>query len=199
MMGVILILFRNIRWVVVPLVVVWVSTVWTRAVMAAADIRLSLIGSMTESLITVIGIATVIHVAVLYGEEAATDPTESAARGAMQRTLARILRAFAWTCATTAVGFASIAVSRVRPAREYAVVMACASLFVGLSSFLLVPAGGLVLRRFFAAVPRSSLGEAKLESGLHWIVRFVGRHASARTRPFLKATGSSKNAWAAPA
>jgi predicted RND superfamily exporter protein len=135
---------------------------------------------MTDSLIAVIGIAAVVHVAVLFAEEHQLgDPTSTDHgddRQALERTLDRIFRAFAWTCGITAVGFASLLFSEVRPVREYAVAMTGAAIFIGLAAACFIPAGALMLPRLSAPAPRKAARE-ELESGLVWIVRFVGEHS----------------------
>ncbi|HVJ79586.1 MAG TPA: MMPL family transporter [Planctomycetia bacterium] len=171
MVAVIWALFRNLRWVLLPLLVVWSATVFTGALRALAGIKLSIIGSMTDSLIAVIGIAAVVHVAVLFAEESHGDD-----KAALERTFDRIFRAFVWTCGITAVGFASLLFSEVRPVREYAVAMAGASIFIGLAAACFIPAGALALPRLSAPAPRRAARE-ELESGLVWIVRFVGKHS----------------------
>jgi predicted RND superfamily exporter protein len=172
MLGVIFFLFRSIRWVVLPLAIVQVTLVWTRALMALTDVQLSVIGSMTTALVTVIGIATTIHIAVRYREE-----SERAGEGAdaLERALVRVAPAVIWTCATTSAGFASLAVSRVAPVRDFAFVMAFASLFVGLASLLLVPGGALIGR--LRSAPQETPGEDSLASGLGRGVSFVVRHS----------------------
>ncbi len=180
MLATILALFRNVRWVLAPAAVVAAATLLTQALQAAVGIRLSLIGAMTDSLVTVIGIAMVTQVAVLYGSEArrAGGTEESAdSSAAMVRTLARILGPFAWACVITAVGFAALAVSQLRPVREYAFVMATASLFVGLATLLVAPGGALLGRRWLRAAPRPAFGEAGLARQLGRIAHGSSRHA----------------------
>jgi hypothetical protein len=179
MLVVIGLLFRNIRWTVLPLLVVAAAVVWTRALMKALAIKQSLIASMTESLVTVIGVAAVVHVAVFFVEDATErDGIGRDVRAAFERTMARITGSFLWACVITAVGFASLFVARIRPVREYATVMTAAALFVGAASLLFIPGGALLGRRWIAAAPRTAWADAQLGSGLGWIVRFVGRHAA---------------------
>ena len=173
MMIVILFLFRNLRWVVLPILVVQVTLVWMRALMAVTGVQLSIVGSMTTALVTVISIAIAIHIAVRYREETETDHDEV---GGLERTLTKVLPAVFWTCATTAVGFGALGVSRVLPVVNFAFVMAAASLFVGLASLLLVP-GGVLLGRFRSA-PLRTPGEETLVTGLGGVVRFVQRHSA---------------------
>jgi predicted RND superfamily exporter protein len=178
MLAVIGVLFRNVRWTILPLLVVAAAVVWTRAFMKALDIRQSLIASMTESLVTVIGVAAVVHVAVFFMEDAAAkDGVLPDPRDALRRTLSRITGSFSWTCVITAMGFAALFVARIRPVREYAAVMTAAALFVGIASILFIPGAALMGRRWISATPRPSGADAPLGAGLGWVVRFVGCHS----------------------
>ena len=74
-------LFRNVRWVLLTLAVVYAAIVWTKARLVVLGTQLSIVSSPLDALITVIGMAPVIHVAIRFSEECAThDPFE-----AMQR------------------------------------------------------------------------------------------------------------------
>ncbi|MFO0945489.1 MAG: MMPL family transporter [Planctomycetota bacterium] len=172
MLLVILFLFRNLRWAILPFLIVQVTLIWVRSIMVLNDIQLGFTGAMSTSLITVIGIATTIHVAVRYREEfdQATDAEE-----AMRQTLERAIAPIFWTCATTAVGFGSLAVSKVAPVRDFGWIMSAASMLVGVASFLLIP-GGVLLGRF-ASRPNTTLGEARLADGLGWLEVLTARHA----------------------
>lgn len=173
---VILVLFRNLRWVVLPLLVVQCSLVWTRAFMAVSGIHLSLIGTMMTALVTVIGIATCIHLAVRYLEESRL---HADAVFAFKETLVKVGPAIFWTCATTAAGFAALAVSDVVPVRNFAAVMTFASMAVGATAFMLVPGG--VLIGSFRPVPRRPPGDRGLSHRLEELAQQTGRHSFATT------------------
>lgn len=158
MMLVILVLFRTVRWMVLPIVLVQVTLVWTKALLALASIDLSLVGSLTTALITVIGIGTAVHIAIRLHEEHAIDGDPDAA---LERTLVAVTPAVFWTCATTSAGFGSLWTSRVAPVREFGAVMAAASAFVGIAAFLILPWGALLWRRWEPA-PRAVPGDATL-------------------------------------
>ena len=64
--GVLLVLFRTPRWVLVPLAVTAAAVVWTRALLAISGAELSMVSSMLNSLVTIISVATVTHIAVRF-------------------------------------------------------------------------------------------------------------------------------------
>ena len=181
MLAVIGVLFRNLRWAVLPFLIVTAALTWTRCVMVLTGAQLSIVGSMTTSLVTVIGIATSIHIAVRYREE--REGGAGSDHDVLVAALAKVLPPVFWSCATTAAGFAALAVSDVAPIRGFASVMAASALFVGLATVLLVPGGVLVGR--FGSTPGHAPGETGLGVGLDWIVRFVGRHSFATAAAVL--------------
>lgn len=171
-MLVILVLFRRIRWTILPLLVVQVSLVWMRALMAIQEIQLSITSSLTTALITVIGIATSIHVAVRFQEECGhTNDRELA----LEHLLAKLIRPVFWTCATTALGFAALATSQVVPVRDFGIVMALAALSVGTAAALLMPAG--ILMGGFGVVPRKVPAEDKIVAALERSIQWVTQHS----------------------
>ncbi|CAK9029243.1 MMPL family protein, partial [Durusdinium trenchii] len=156
LMVVILILFRSLRWVALPLLVVHVTLVWTRASLYLSGLKLSMVSSMLTSLVTIIGIATVMHVTVNYRQfRADFDRTTS-----FRETFIRLASAIAWTCVTTAIGFLSLLTSDITPVRSFGIMMAMGTLFVPVSALLLLPGGMLVGR--FDTDPHAAPGEGFL-------------------------------------
>ncbi len=72
LMAVIVISFRSLRWVLVPLAVVLVSIVVTEGIVAHSQWRLTIVSSMLSSIVTIIAVASVIHLIVHYRELRAT-------------------------------------------------------------------------------------------------------------------------------
>ena len=65
---VILASFRNLRWLVIPIALVQWSILTTQAVLVLAQLKLSMVSSMLTAIVTVVGVATVIHLIVHYRE-----------------------------------------------------------------------------------------------------------------------------------
>lgn len=174
LLGVVLIvLFRRVRWVVLPLAVVVVTIVWTEAVLVASRVRLSMVSSMLNSLVTIIGIATVMHVAIRFRELRHLHDRVAALR----QTLIELWPAIFWTCATTAAGFAALLSSRITPVRSFALMMSLATLLVLAAATMILPGGILLGRR--GTDPRATPGEGRLGRLLG------GVSASVRRRPRL--------------
>jgi predicted RND superfamily exporter protein len=132
-----LFVFRSIRWVVCAVGVVAVAVITTRGLVWVGGMQLSLVSTMLPAVITVIGVATVMHVAVRQRQAIrAGQPPQRALQGVLIWLLAPI----AWACATDAAGFASLLVSSVQPVRDFGVMMIVGSLFVLPAVIAVVPA-----------------------------------------------------------
>lgn len=160
---VLLILFRRLRWVCLPLLVVICSIWWTEAVLVLGNLQLSMVSSMLNSLVTIIGIATVAHVAVHFQALQRENVPRPAA---IRQTMVELLPAIFWTCATTAAGFLSLLTSEIAPVRSFGIMMALGTLMVLIASTVLLP-GGMSLGYLRAPVKQSS------EKGLERYLRQV--------------------------
>lgn len=166
---VIAILFRNLRWIVLPLAVVQLTLLWTKALLVVSGSKLSMVSSPLVALVTVIGTATVVHVAIRFREErAAAAPVE-----ALRRTIKHIVPAIFWTCVTTSLGFCSLMGSRVGPVASFGGMMAMGSAMVFVAAVGLLPGGVLLGGRF--TDPQHAPGESKLSRWLDWILTLVER------------------------
>ncbi len=134
---VIFILFQSPRWVVLPLLVVVVTIRWTEAILVLSQMRLSMVSSMLNSLMTIIGVATVTHVTVHFRElRREMDRAE-----AMRRTFVELAPAIFWTCGTTAVGFSALLSSQIVPVQSFGIMMTIGTLIVMLAAAGVLPAG----------------------------------------------------------
>lgn len=133
---VILVVFRRIRWVVVALAVVHAAVILTKATLALGGFRISLVSSMLTAIVTVVGIATVVHIIVRY--ELARR-TEAGSLLAMHSALRQLIVPVFWALVTDAVGFAALLVSHVGPVRDFGMMMSLAAGWVFVSVILFVP------------------------------------------------------------
>ncbi len=157
---VILILFRSLRWVILPLIIVLATIRWTEAVLVLSQTKLSMVSSMLNSLVSIISIATVTHVTVHYRDlRGSLDRT-----AAFRQTFIELAPAIFWTCATTAVGFLALLSSHITPVSSFGVMMALATFFVLLSAAAFLP-GGILLGNF-SVDPGNAPAERRLVGAL---------------------------------
>ncbi len=167
----ILLMFRSIRWMVLPLLVVQAALVWTRATMVFSGLQLSMVSSILTSLVTIIGIATVTHVTVRFRSLRTTQDRPAALR----QTILELGPAIAWTVATTSVGFAALVSSSITPVRSFGLTMAVGTLLVLVAALLLLPGG--ILLGGMDTDPRRLPSEDRLQALLRQIACWVEQHA----------------------
>jgi len=160
---VLLIRFRNIRWVLLAILVVIFAITLTETILVFSQVRLTMVSSMLNSLVTIIGIATVTHVTVRYREHRQTEERVAA----FQSTFQELLPAIFWSCATTGVGFFALTSSDITPVKSFGLMMALAAGLVFVASVLLLPGGTLVGR--WKTPPRQAPAEQSLSRLLAWL------------------------------
>ena len=170
LMATLLLLFRSVRWVVLPVLVVHVTLVWTKAILVLSDLRLSMVSSTLTSLVTIIGIATTTHVAVNYRELRQSLPREPAFR----ETMLRLGPPIFWTCVTTACGFGALLSSQLVPVQSFGLMLAIAVLMVMIVVAVILPGGVLLFRGDPAPLPIAA--ETWLVRFLHHLGRGVDKH-----------------------
>jgi predicted RND superfamily exporter protein len=166
---VVLALFRSVRWMVLPLLIVIAAILWTEAVLVLSQLKLSMVSSMLNSLVTIIGIATVMHVTVHYREQR----RERDRSEALRITLVELLPAIFWTCATTSIGFLALLSSSITPVQSFGTMMSLATFFVLLATATILP-GGILLGRIDAD-PSTAPAENLLVKLLVEVTRLVNR------------------------
>ncbi len=171
LVAVIVLLFRSLRWVVVPLAVVMVSIVVTEGIISFSHWRLTIVSSMLSSIVTIIAIATVVHLIVHFRElrGAGLDP-----RDALVRTGTDLAAPIFWACATDAAGFGALIAAHVEPVHDFGWMMLIGSLVVLPALVAVVPGLALAGRR--DADPRRAWGEGKLDLGLDRLSRWIELH-----------------------
>ncbi|MCI0360448.1 MAG: MMPL family transporter [Planctomycetaceae bacterium] len=133
----ILLCFRSLRWLVVPLVVVQWTLVVTRAVLATSGLQLSMVSSMLTAIVTVVGVASVMHLIVHYRELRVHGlaPYEALFKSAVL-----LAGPIAGAILTDASGFGALWWASVEPIRDFGTMMVIGSLLVAPAICLVVPA-----------------------------------------------------------
>ncbi len=167
---VILMLFRSFRWVVLPLLVVHLSLVWTQASLYFADVPLSMVSSMLTALVTIIGISVVMHFTVSFREFRETMDREAA----FHKSVVVLAEPIFWNILTTMIGFASLLVSTVAPVRSFGLMMTVGSGVVLIACMMVLPGGTLLGR--WDADPRPTPSEHRLVAALHRLTIWLDKH-----------------------
>lgn len=176
LMIVIFILFRSLRWMVLPLLVVQVTLVWTKGILVLSGMQLTMVSSMLNSLVTIIGIATVMHVTLRFRERRFShSPID-----ALWHTTHELAVPVFWTIATTAAGFAALLTSRIAPVASFGIMMTLATLLVLVACAVVLPGGILIGES--ARVPGKAPAEDRVSQTLGHLTEWVEH------RPFVVGT-----------
>ncbi len=147
---VLLVCFRSLRWTLIPLVIVHWSLIATRAVLVVLGLDLSMISSTLTAIVTVIGVATSIHLLLKFQQVRRTGASRS---DALRESFTQLIAPITWACVTDAVGFLALTAAAVGPIRDFGLMMAIGSMMVLLAIVLLVP--GLALLGKWDTDPRT--------------------------------------------
>jgi predicted RND superfamily exporter protein len=168
---VLLVSFRSLRWLNVPLAVVLLALWTTRGVLAVVGLKLTMVSTMLSAMITVVGIATVTHVIVEFRRQR---DLGHAPPEALRAAVAGLFWPILGAIATDVIGFGSLVFSRVGPVHDFGVMTSIGAGMVLLAVGFTVPF--LALAGRFDADPRRAWGEAALDLGLDRLVRRIVQH-----------------------
>lgn len=149
--AVLFVTYRNFWGVVIPVVTVLVCLIWILGLMGATGETVNLISNLLIPIMFVVGMSDVIHLTTRYLTEikAGKRPGQ-----AMKDTIREIGFAIFLTSLTTAVGFASLLVSRVPPIREFGLYAAVGVIFAYMITVVILPFALLRIKpEVFTRVP----------------------------------------------
>jgi uncharacterized protein len=162
----ILIFFHSVRWLIVPLAIVEWALLMTRALLVVSGFQLSMVSSMLGAIVTVVGVATVMHLIVHVRELRTAGHSHRIAL-----TTAGVLLAgpILGAILTDVAGFGSLIFASVEPVRDFGWMMVVGSLLVVPAIILLVPALALVMARD-QPTPQPGWGEVHIG---YWLMRSI--------------------------
>ena len=164
--------FRSIRWLILPLVVVQMTLALTRGLLVLLDLPLSMVSSMLSAIVTVVGVATVVHVIVRFRD---AESQGRAPVGALIQAGQILLLPITFACLTDAAGFAALMSSQVGPVQDFGLMMAIGSVMVLVSVLLVTPVLVLAARR--KPSQRMPTKEGSLPQLLQSLLAWSTRHA----------------------
>jgi len=167
---VILFFLRSLRAVILPFIIVQLAIVWTKAVLAESSMQLSMVSSILNCLVTIIGVSTVVYMSLFYREMREHHEREQAFR----ETIRIIGTDVFWVCLTTAAGFGVQLSSSLHPVRSFGLTMVIGSLLVLVAMVFVLPAGFLLGKE--NAPPPRPRGDQQVNQGLQGLSRWVLQH-----------------------
>jgi predicted RND superfamily exporter protein len=145
------VLFRGVSGVVIPFVSVGTAIVWTLALLELSGSSLNMVTVALPPLVWVLGLSTSIHLLARWHRELAegTPPAD-----AVGRTVRELFKPCLFSALTTALGFASLLASSMRPVRDMGLFAALGILLCFATNFLLFPALIALRLRLRKKLPR---------------------------------------------
>jgi predicted RND superfamily exporter protein len=110
------ILFRSVKTVIIPLVIIAVSITWILAVISIAGEKLDIISSLLPPIIAAICMSDIIHLSTHYIENLRTGLSK---KDALNKTYREIGLATFYTCCTVATGFFTLGITNILPIRNF--------------------------------------------------------------------------------
>ncbi len=163
--------FRSWRWMLIPLLLVQWSLLATRASLVVLQLELTMVSSTLTALLTVIGVATCMHLLISFQAHRRAGLSREQA---LRQALTQLLVPIAWACVTDAIGFLALLSADVGPVRDFGLMMAIGSLMVWLGTVLLIP--GLTLLGTWDPDPRQVWFDARLRNWLERLLVAVQAH-----------------------
>lgn len=158
-----LVAFRRLRWMLLPVATCLVVVIWVVGMMAFAQKPTTVVTSNLSSLLFIVAMAHSIHLIVGY-QEATEVPGHS---GRIAAAMRRLITPCFYTAATTAVGFASLVICDIQPVKDFGIYMSIGVALALVISFT-----------FFPAVLLLSGGRGLQEPRLRVTPRFLRQLAS---------------------
>ncbi|PCJ38372.1 MAG: hypothetical protein COA75_01020 [Cellvibrionales bacterium] len=166
------IIFRQLRWVMLPLATCGFAIVMMLGWLSWIDWRLTVISSNFVALLLVLTMALTIHLIVRYRELHHENP-EASQLELVREMVNFMARPCIYTVLTTIVAFASLVVSGIRPVIDFGWMMTIGLAVSLVLGFLVIPAGMLVLGK--AEVKQSGSKGGQLPA---YFSNFTERHGT---------------------
>jgi uncharacterized protein len=155
-MGSLFLVFRNVKGMIQPMLVVLISVVWTIGLMALTKVPISIVSSALPVILVAMGCAYGIHITTqFYGR--ISQGAEK--RQAIVDTMEEITSPVIMTAVTSMVGYGSLVTSNLSPIREFGLFTTFGIFAAVLVSLTLIPAVIMLFKvpvKLSVAVDRSS-------------------------------------------
>ena len=160
------ILFRSWVGLILPLLVVLLTIIWTLGFMVASGITINIISYIIPTLLMVVGISDSVHLLVKYYStlNKLKDKNKS-----LVETLRKIGIAIFFTSITTAIGFGALSMVKIQIVKEFGIFTALGVFFAFIITILLIPSSLVLLK----TTPQSKLDRYSTGFRVRIIKKFI--------------------------
>ena len=166
-----LLIFRKLRWVVLPLATCTLCLVTILGFLSWIDWRLTVISSNFVSLLLIITLALCIHLIVRYRELQA-QMADAEQRQLVTQTVVSMAKPCLYTVLTTIVAFTSLVVSNIRPVIDFGWMMTMGITLALIMAFVVIPAGMMLFGK--GAATDSKDNSAVFTTKFAWFTEHYG-------------------------
>ncbi len=159
-------LFRSWSGLVLPLLVVVLTIIWTLGFMVFSGITINIISYIIPTLLMVVGVSDSVHLLVKYYS---TLNELNDKKQAMVDTLQKIGVAIFFTSITTAIGFGALSMVKIQIVKEFGIFTALGVFFAFIITVLLIPS----LLMLFEKTPQSTLDRYSTGFRVKIIKKFI--------------------------
>lgn len=167
LVGMLVLIFRKIRWVMLPMLCCFASVLFMFGYLGLVGWKVTVVSSNFTSLMLIITLSLCVHLMVQYNELYARMPEASQLDLVREMVRTKAIPSI-YTSLTTIVAFASLLISDIRPVIDFGWMMAIGISFALVISFLLFPAG-LMLLKPVSFVPRHDITSRITHACAHWV------------------------------
>jgi predicted RND superfamily exporter protein len=139
MVAMLALIFRDYRWVLIPISVCTLSATLMLGILGFTDWRMTVISSNFVAVLLVVALALAIHLVVRYRELEVKEPDMPRAERAVMAARLMFIPCF-YTAVTTMVAFTSLVVAGIKPVIDFGWMMTAGIVVAFVVSFSLVPA-----------------------------------------------------------
>ncbi len=155
------ILFRSIKTIIVPLLIIGVSITWTLSIVALTGKKLDIISSLLPPILAAICMSDIIHLSTHYIENLRRGLSK---KDALNKTYREIGLATFYTCCTVATGFFTLGITNILPIRNF-------GFFTGIGLFIAFGITTFSLYAFYLFSPIPKVVYKKTAE--HWWDNFL--------------------------
>ncbi len=150
--AVLAIIFRQIRWVILPLVTCILCVEIMLGYLGWLDWRMTVVSSNFVALLLIITLALTIHLIVRYRQLCLESPDKEQA-ALVRDTVRSMARPCLYTMLTTVVAFSSLVLSDIRPVIDFGWMMTIGLVLALIITFVMIPAGMMIFGKSLTKDP----------------------------------------------
>ncbi len=145
LVGMLIIIFRRWQWIVLPMICCFMSVLFMFGFLGWIGWKVTVVSSNFTSLLLIITLSLCVHLIVRYNELFEEKPESSHFEKVREMVFSKAVPSI-FTALTTIVAFVSLITSDIRPVIDFGWMMAIGITFALIISFILFPAGLLLVK-----------------------------------------------------